>query len=286
MGPLHCTPHTGVAVVADRLKATAPEKVGAIAGDLQDAESMKAALDLFRALSVANLDCRQDGARIGGGAREAHLFNTTFAGIDQADAILLVGANPRLEAPLLNARIRKRWLRGNFKIGVIGAVTPDLPLISSPGPNVKMIELMTGIRNSADALKAQGINKVVLVSHLGYTVEQQVAATVPGIDLIVGGHSHTLLGTFDNKDFPKSEGPYPTIVNNPDGNKTLLVAAWPDQSAVLRQRCRSAAVVFAAALVGRTPSARVSSVPASPPSAATRVSTTWAAERCPSPTAA
>ncbi|MFC3860102.1 bifunctional metallophosphatase/5'-nucleotidase [Deinococcus antarcticus] len=115
---------------------------------------------------------------------------------------------------------------GGEKIGVIGAVTPDLPLISSPGPNVKMIELMTGIRNSADALKAQGINKVVLVSHLGYTVEQQVAATVPGIDLIVGGHSHTLLGTFDNKDFPKSEGPYPTIVNNPDGNKTLLVAAW------------------------------------------------------------
>lgn len=115
---------------------------------------------------------------------------------------------------------------GGEKIGVIGAVTPDLPLISSPGPNVKMLELMTSLKNSADALKAQGINKVVLVSHLGYTVEQQVAATVPGIDLIVGGHSHTLLGSFDNKDFPKSEGPYPTIVNNPDGNKTLLVAAW------------------------------------------------------------
>ncbi|RJF71983.1 multifunctional 2',3'-cyclic-nucleotide 2'-phosphodiesterase/5'-nucleotidase/3'-nucleotidase [Deinococcus cavernae] len=115
---------------------------------------------------------------------------------------------------------------GGEKIGVIGAVTPDLPLISSPGPNVKMLELMASLKNSADALKAQGINKVVLVSHLGYSVEQQVAAAVPGIDLIVGGHSHTLLGTFDNKDFPKSEGPYPTIVQNPDGNKTLLVAAW------------------------------------------------------------
>lgn len=109
-----------LAVVADRLKAAAPERVGVIAGDLQDAESMKAALDLFRALGVANLDCRQDGARIGGGPREAHLFNTTFAGIDQADAILLVGANPRLEAPVLNARIRKRWLNGPLQVGVIG----------------------------------------------------------------------------------------------------------------------------------------------------------------------
>ena len=115
---------------------------------------------------------------------------------------------------------------GGEKIGVIGAVTPDLPTISSPGPNVKMLELMTSLKNSADELRAQGINKIVLVSHLGYTVEQQVAATVPGIDVIVGGHSHTLLGTFDNKDFPPSEGPYPTVAQNPDGNKTLLVAAW------------------------------------------------------------
>lgn len=115
---------------------------------------------------------------------------------------------------------------GGQKVGVIGAVTPDLPLISSPGPNVKMLELMRSLQNSADALKAQGIDKVFLVSHLGYALEQEVAKTVSGIDVIVGGHSHTLLGTFDNKDFPKSEGPYPTIVQNPDGNRSLLVAAW------------------------------------------------------------
>ena len=112
------------------------------------------------------------------------------------------------------------------KVGVIGAVTPDLPLISSPGDNVKMLELMDSLNASVKALQEQGVNKIVLASHLGYTLEQQVAATVPGIDVIVGGHSHTLLGTFDNKDFPASEGEYPTIVENPDGNKTLLVAAW------------------------------------------------------------
>ncbi|GGS35651.1 bifunctional metallophosphatase/5'-nucleotidase [Deinococcus knuensis] len=115
---------------------------------------------------------------------------------------------------------------GGEKVGVIGAVTPDLPLISSPGPNVKMLELMQSLRGSVDALKGQGIDKIFLVSHLGYTLEQQVARTVPGIDVIVGGHSHTLLGTFDNKDFPASEGPYPTVIANPDGNRTLLVAAW------------------------------------------------------------
>ena len=112
------------------------------------------------------------------------------------------------------------------KVGVIGAVTPDLPLISSPGDNVKMLDLMTSLNASVKALEAQGVNKIILTSHLGYTLEQEVAAKVPGIDVIVGGHSHTLLGTFDNKDFPKSEGPYPTVVPNPDGHKTLLLAAW------------------------------------------------------------
>ncbi|WP_102127557.1 bifunctional metallophosphatase/5'-nucleotidase [Deinococcus planocerae] len=115
---------------------------------------------------------------------------------------------------------------GGQKVGVIGAVTPDLPLISSPGPNVKMLELTGSLNASVKALQDQGIDKIILVSHLGYTLEQEVARTVPGLDVIVGGHSHTLLGSFDNKDFPPSEGPYPTVVQNPDGNRTLLVAAW------------------------------------------------------------
>jgi len=94
------------------------KKIGAIAGDLACAESMKATLDLFRALGSPNTDCRADGAAVGG-ARSSYLFNSTIAGIDQADAILLIGTNPRLEAPVLNARIRKAWLRG-AEIGVIG----------------------------------------------------------------------------------------------------------------------------------------------------------------------
>jgi len=107
-------------LVAAKLKAAAPERIGAIAGDLQDAESMKATLDLFRALGVANLDCRQDGMALGAGPRESWLFNSTIAGIENADVILLVGTNPRVEAPVLNARLRKRWLAGALRVGVIG----------------------------------------------------------------------------------------------------------------------------------------------------------------------
>jgi NADH-quinone oxidoreductase subunit G len=87
------------AAVAGKIRATSPEKIGVIAGDLQDAESMKAALDLFGSLGVRNLDCRQDGTALGAGPRESWLFNTTLAGIEQADVVLLVGTNPRTRGP-------------------------------------------------------------------------------------------------------------------------------------------------------------------------------------------
>ncbi|WP_420469507.1 NADH-quinone oxidoreductase subunit NuoG [Brevundimonas sp. FT23042] len=107
-------------VVAAKLNAAPADRIGVVAGDLQDAESMKAALDLFRALGSANTDCRQDGAALGVGPREGWLFNSGLQGIENADAILIVGANPRTEAPLLNARLRKAWLAGKSEIGLIG----------------------------------------------------------------------------------------------------------------------------------------------------------------------
>jgi NADH-quinone oxidoreductase subunit G len=106
--------------VASKIKGASPDRIGVIAGDLQDAESMKAALDLFGALGVTSFDCRQDGVALGDGPRESWLFNSTLAGIEQADAILLVGTNPRLEAAVLNARFRKLWLAGKTRFGVIG----------------------------------------------------------------------------------------------------------------------------------------------------------------------
>ena len=109
-----------LAAVAKKLSDTPADRIGVIAGDLQDAESMKAALDLFRGLGVGSLDCRQDGTALGAGPRESWLFNSTIAGLEAADALLLIGTNPRLEAAVLNARIRKMWLSGKIRIGLIG----------------------------------------------------------------------------------------------------------------------------------------------------------------------
>jgi NADH-quinone oxidoreductase subunit G len=108
-------------LVVGKLKGTTPDRVGVIAGDLQDAESMKAALDLFGGAGVKNFDCRQDGVVLGAGPRQSWLFNSTLAGIEAADAVLLIGTNPRLEAAVLNARFRKMWLSGKTRFGLVGA---------------------------------------------------------------------------------------------------------------------------------------------------------------------
>ncbi|MBE7219313.1 MAG: molybdopterin-dependent oxidoreductase, partial [Caulobacteraceae bacterium] len=109
-----------LASAAERLRATSPERIGVIAGDLVDAEQMKAALDLFGGLGVESLDCRQDGMKLGAGPRESWLFNTTIAGVEKADALLLVGTNPRKEAPILNQRIRKAWAQDKLRVAAVG----------------------------------------------------------------------------------------------------------------------------------------------------------------------
>lgn len=109
------------AAIAGRMKATTGDRLGAIAGDLCDVESLLALKAFFTAMGSQNLDCRQDGAVFDASRRSFYLFNTTIAGIEEADALLIIGSNPRHEAPVLNARIRKRWLAGGFTAGVIGA---------------------------------------------------------------------------------------------------------------------------------------------------------------------
>jgi NADH-quinone oxidoreductase subunit G len=99
------------------------DRIGAVTGDLCDAESMLALKDLFTSLGSTNLDCRQDGAKLDASRRDFYCFNTSIAGIEEADAILIVGANPRREAPVLNARIRKAWLANEMPIGLIGTET-------------------------------------------------------------------------------------------------------------------------------------------------------------------
>ena len=118
------------AALAERVRHVPGERIGAVAGDLCDAESMLALKDLIAALGSANLDCRQNGAKLDGTRRDFYRFNTTIPGIEEADALLIVGSNPRREAPVLNARIRKRWLAGKFPIAAIG---PEADPVSGHG---------------------------------------------------------------------------------------------------------------------------------------------------------
>ncbi|MGC2080906.1 MAG: NADH-quinone oxidoreductase subunit NuoG [Xanthobacteraceae bacterium] len=107
--------------IAAHLERISPKRIGAMVGDLAAVEEIYALKDLMTRLNVVNLDCRQDGAAIDPAwGRAGYLFNASIHGIDSADALLIEGSNPRKEAPILNARIRKRWRAGKFPIGVIG----------------------------------------------------------------------------------------------------------------------------------------------------------------------
>jgi len=107
--------------IAAKVALANPKRMGAIVGDLAAIEEIFALKDLMTRLKVGNLDCRQDGSALDPAwGRATYLFNATIAGIDAADALLIVGANPRREAAILNARIRQRWRAGKFPVGVIG----------------------------------------------------------------------------------------------------------------------------------------------------------------------
>ncbi len=142
-------------VVASKLKSTDASKIAAIAGDLACSESLKALKDLMSALEVSSIDCRQDGAKLSAAPRSSYLFNSGISGIDEADALLIVGSNPRVEASLINARIRKRWKRDSFPVGLIGEEA-DLTYAHEylgAGPST-LSEVASGKHSFAKTLKA------------------------------------------------------------------------------------------------------------------------------------
>ncbi|MEM9684712.1 MAG: NADH-quinone oxidoreductase subunit NuoG, partial [Pseudomonadota bacterium] len=139
---------------AAKIKASAPDKIAALAGDLCDVESMYALRGLMAAIGSSSLDCRQDGAVIDPLVRASYLFNTTIAGIEEADACLLIGTNPRWEAPIITSRLRKRWLQGNFPVGLVGPrndITVDYTYIGA-GPE-SLEQISAGRHEFAETLK-------------------------------------------------------------------------------------------------------------------------------------
>lgn len=108
------------AVTAEKFAAAPKDKIAAYAGDLCDVESVVALKDLMQSLGVHNLECRVDGAMYDVRSRAGYIFNSGIAAIEQSDLIILVGTNPRLEAALVNARIRKTWLDKQVQVVMIG----------------------------------------------------------------------------------------------------------------------------------------------------------------------
>ena len=109
---------------------------------------------------------------------------------------------------------------GGEKIGIIGATTEDTPEIASPG-DVEFHDVIQYVRGASEALDAAGVNKIILLSHIGYNEDLNVAASLPLVDVIVGGHSHTLLSNTAEG----AAGPYPTMVTNPVGVEVPVVQA-------------------------------------------------------------
>ncbi|MGE0087623.1 MAG: choice-of-anchor I family protein [Desulfococcaceae bacterium] len=111
------------------------------------------------------------------------------------------------------------------KVGIIGLITPETAVISSPGSNITFLDQVTTAQKTVQELEAQGISKIIVLSHLGYEEDIALAGAVEGIDVIVGGHSHTLLGDVTDLGLNPA-GPYPVRVYKKSGQDVCIVHSW------------------------------------------------------------
>jgi len=224
--------------VARRVKAADPARVGAIVGDLAAVEEVYALKLLMQSLGVANLDGRQDGTVLTPAyGRASYVFNPTIAGIEDADAILLVGTNPRLEASLLNVRIRKRWRAAPLPIGLIGERT-DLTYPHEhlgAGPET-LAELVAGRIGFADTLRGArrplvAIGQGALARPDGLAVLSLAARAAQGFGAVAEGWNgfgviHTAaarVGSFDVGFVPGEGGLDAAAMAQPGALDVLLL---------------------------------------------------------------
>src|SRR5690606_35502588 len=136
----------------------------------------------------------------------------------------VLGSNVRAsEASALGDRVREYVIleQGGQRIGIVGAVANDTAELSSPGEHVSIIEDVEGITAAVQAVQAEGVNKIIALTHVGYPRDLEAIARIPGVDVVVGAHTNTLL----SNTVEGAEGPYPTMVDNPDGYQVPVVQA-------------------------------------------------------------
>lgn len=175
----------------------------------------KAAAELMNALgydamTVGNHEF-DDGPEVLRGFMDAVDFPVLLANAD-------ISAEPALADVLKPSTVIER---GVERIGLIGIAPADTADLASPGPNIGFADPIGAVRGEVEKLTAESIDRIVVLSHSGYLEDQRIAAAVDGIDVIVGGHSHTLLANTAEG----AAGPYPTWVTTPGGGRTAIVQA-------------------------------------------------------------
>lgn len=152
-------------IAAKKLSSTKSNKIAAIAGDLADCESMLLLKEFMQKLGSGNIDCRQDGAKLIPNNRASYVFNTTIEGIEKADLCLLINTNPRTEATIINARLRKRYLQGGFNIASVGPDIEYLYRVAKLGDNPSILsEIADGSHKFCKLLSAAK-NPMLIIGH-------------------------------------------------------------------------------------------------------------------------
>ncbi|WP_170605051.1 bifunctional metallophosphatase/5'-nucleotidase [Ruegeria arenilitoris] len=131
--------------------------------------------------------------------------------IDSVDFPVLMSNADIKDEELLTDKIKKSTVIeiGGEKIGLVGLTPEDTHDLASPGPNITFSDPVPAVQAEVEKLTAEGVNKIIVLSHSGYGVDQRVAQETTGVDVIVGGHSNTYLSNVSDK----AVGPYPTVVN-------------------------------------------------------------------------
>ncbi|MBU6339351.1 MAG: NADH-quinone oxidoreductase subunit NuoG [Rickettsiales bacterium] len=138
--------------VVNAVKSLNGNQIGALSGQLSSAEEVFALKTLAEKLGSHNFECRLNGEKIDNKDRASYLFNTGIAGIEEADACLIIGANPRKDAPVLNSRIRKRFLTKNLKVAAIG-VNCDLTYdYDNLGDNISALQNVLDVESRFSAI--------------------------------------------------------------------------------------------------------------------------------------
>lgn len=114
--------------------------------------------------------------------------------------------------------------RAGKKIGIFGLTTEETAVLASPGPDVSFRDPIEVAREQVAALKAQGVDAIIALTHIGIEPDRRLAREVSGISMIIGGHSHTPMGPMISPEDPNR--PYPEVINNPDGQGTVVVTDW------------------------------------------------------------